>query len=245
MEQALLRQVAGLRIVTQNAGDLRERPVVLRSVLHHVTRDKANAAAIDTIGSYILFYVKNVHQCAYYYAHRCNDGMLGITRKLLIRQDNLYHLIHSLTAIGARDHQLFDKLLWRLVTSPICVGCWRLMVRKIAVLFGLNRGVQPFYAACCFNELSRGFVLCLLNASFKTAVSQHHNSNFYAKIDDHDVHRADTGQILAQWWRVMASRVALDLPSWAMCLALYRLICMAIKMASKVGAFVRCCHFFV
>ncbi len=117
------------------------------------------------------------------------------------------------------------------------------MARKIAVLFGLNRGVQLFYAARCLEELSRGSVLRLLNASFKTAVSQHHNSIFYAKIDDHDVRRGDMGQILAQWWFMLASRVALDLPSWVMCLALYRLIRIAIKMASKVGAFV-CCHCF-
>jgi hypothetical protein len=83
-----------------------------------------------------------------------------------------------------------------------------------------------------------------LNASFKTAVSQCHNSIFYAKINDHDVRLGDAGQILAQWQRMLASRVALDLPPWAMCLALYRLIRMAIKMASKVGAFVRCCRFF-
>ncbi len=118
------------------------------------------------------------------------------------------------------------------------------MARKIAELFNLNRGVRPFYAACCLDVLSRGVFLCLLNASFKTAVSQRHNSFFYAEIDDHDVHRGDTGQILAQWRRLMASRVALDLLLWAMRLALYRLICMAIEMASKVGAFDHCRRFF-
>ena len=115
-----------------------------------------------------------------------------------------------------------------------------MIARKIAELFGLNRGVRPFYAACCFDVLSRGSVSCLLNASFKTAVSQRHNSIFYAEIDDHDVRRGDTGQILAQWRRLMASRVALDLLLWAMRSALYRLIRMAIEMASEVGAFV--CH---
>ena len=35
----------------------------------------------------------------------------------------------------------------------------------------------------------------------------------------------------------MAPRVALDPPYWAMCLASYRLIRMAIEMAGKVGAF--------
>jgi hypothetical protein len=114
------------------------------------------------------------------------------------------------------------------------------MARKLAELYGLNRGTRPFYAACCFDVLSRGSVSCLLKASFKTAVSQRHNSIFYAEIDDHDVRRGDMGQILAQWRHMLASRLALDLPSWAMCLALYRLIRMAIKMASEGGAFVRC-----
>ncbi len=67
---------------------------------------------------------------------------------------------------------------------------------------------------------------------------------FYAKIDDHDVRRGDTGQILAQWRRLMASRVALDLLLWVMHSALYRLIRMAIEMASKVGAFVCWRRFF-
>ena len=112
------------------------------------------------------------------------------------------------------------------------------MAKNIAELFILNRGVRSFYAACCFNELSRGSVLCLLNASFKTAVSQRHNSIFYAEIDDHDVRRGDTGQILAQWRHMVASRVALDLPYWAMRSASYRLIRMAIKTTSEGGAFV-------
>ena len=98
------------------------------------------------------------------------------------------------------------------------------MARKIAELFVLNRGVRPFYAACCFDELSRGSFSCLLNASFKTAVSHRHNSIFWAKIDDHGIHRGDTGQILIQWHHMVASTVDLDLPYWAMCTALYRLI---------------------
>jgi hypothetical protein len=55
------------------------------------------------------------------------------------------------------------------------------MARKIAVLFALNCGIRPYYAACCFDELSRGSVSCLLNASFKTAVSQRHNLIFEPK----------------------------------------------------------------
>ncbi len=118
------------------------------------------------------------------------------------------------------------------------------MARKLSVVFGFNSGVRTFYEARCSGVLSRGSVSCLLNASFKTAVSQRHNSIFYAEINDHDIRRGDMGQILAQWRRLMASRVALDLLLWAMRSALYRLICMAIEMASEVGAFVCCCRFF-
>ncbi len=53
--------------------------------------------------------------------------------------------------------------------------------------------------------------------------------DFYAKIDDHGV--------LAQWQSPVASRVALDLPYWAMRLAPYHLIRMAIEMASEAGPF--------
>ena len=93
------------------------------------------------------------------------------------------------------------------------------------MLFGFNCGVQPFYAACCFDELSRGSVLCLLNTSFGTAISQCHNSISYSKIDDHGVRRG-----------AMASKVALDLTYWVMRSAPYHLIHMAIGMARKAGA---------
>jgi hypothetical protein len=67
------------------------------------------------------------------------------------------------------------------------------MARKIAELFSFNRGIQLFYAACRFGELSREFVLCRLNNSFETAISQRHNSICYAKIDDHGIRRGNTG----------------------------------------------------
>jgi hypothetical protein len=68
-------------------------------------------------------------------------------------------------------------------------------------------------------------------------ISQHHNLIFYAKIDDHGIRRDNTGRILTRLRRPVASRVALDLPYWAMRSESYRLIHMAIEMASKVGAF--------
>jgi hypothetical protein len=45
------------------------------------------------------------------------------------------------------------------------------------------------------------------------------------------------GQILAQWWRPVTSKVALDMLHWAMRSASHRRIVMAIEMARKVGAF--------
>ena len=115
-----------------------------------------------------------------------------------------------------------------------------MIARKLAELFSFLAVIRDLNEARRIDDVSRGSVSCLLNASFKTAVSQRHNSIFYAEIDDHDIRWGDTGQILAQWWRLMASRVDLDLLLWAMCSALYRLIRMAIEMASEVGAFVRC-----
>ncbi len=112
-----------------------------------------------------------------------------------------------------------------------------MIARKLAVLFVFHFGIQPFYAVCHFDELSRGSVLCLFNTSFEKRFPQRHNSIFHAKIDDHGVRRGNTGRILAQWRHPVASRVALDLPYWAMRSALYRLIRMAIEMARKAGPF--------
>ncbi len=111
-----------------------------------------------------------------------------------------------------------------------------MIARKLALLFGFNRGIRPFYAACCFDDVSRGSVSCLLNASFEMRYPQRHNSIFYAEIDDHGVRWGDTGRILARWQRSVASRVALDLPYWAMRSALYRLTHMAFEMAREAGA---------
>jgi len=60
---------------------------------------------------------------------------------------------------------------------------------------------------------------------------------FYAEIDDQGIRRGNTGQILARWRRPVASRVALDLPYWAMRSAPNRLIGMAIEMAREAGPF--------
>ncbi len=153
-------------------------------------------------------------------------------------------VVYILTAMDAHERPLNNKLHWWLVTSQMFVRYWRLMTRKIAVLFCFNRGIRPFYAACCFGELSRWSVLCLLNVSSETAISQRHNLIFYAKMDDHGVHRDNTGRILAWLQHPVASKVALDLLYWVMRSASYRLIRMAIEMASIVGAFVCCRRFF-
>jgi hypothetical protein len=122
----------------------------------------------------------------------------------------------------------------------IFVQCQHLKARKIAGLFSFNHGVGPFYVACCFDEMNRAFVLCLLNTSFKTAISKCYNLIFLAETNDHGIRLGNTRRILAQWWHMMTSRVALVLPYWAMRLALYRLISMAVEMTSKGG--VLFCH---
>jgi hypothetical protein len=83
-------------------------------------------------------------------------------------------MFNSLTAIGGHDRPLIYELRAHVVSLRIFVRYQCLVARKIAELFGLNHGVRPFYAACCFDELSRGSFSCLLNASFKTVVSQCH-----------------------------------------------------------------------
>jgi hypothetical protein len=60
---------------------------------------------------------------------------------------------------------------------------------------------------------------------------------FYAKINDHGVRRGNTGQILTLWQRPVTSRVALDLPCWAMHTVSHRHIAMTIKMTSEGGVF--------
>ena len=116
------------------------------------------------------------------------------------------------------------------------VCCYRLIARKLAVIFGFNCGTQPFYTACFFDELSIGSVSCLFNASFKKSISQRHKSFFYAKFDDHDVRRGDSGQIIARWRRPVAFKIALDLPYQAMRSAPYRQFRMATEKARKSGA---------
>ena len=89
--------------------------------------------------------------------------------------------------------------------------------------------LQYFIASCCFDELSRESFSCLLIASFRSCNITRHNI-FYAKINDQSVCRGNRGQLLAQWRRGIASRVALVLLRHrSMCSALHQRIVMAIK----------------
>ena len=101
-----------------------------------------------------------------------------------------------------------------------------MIARKLAVLFGFNHGVRPFYAACLFDELSRWSVSCRLN---RKAISQRHNLIFRPK----SMTMAFAGAIRGEYspdggvqWHLGAMR-----------LAPYRLIRMAIEMASESAAF--------
>jgi hypothetical protein len=49
--------------------------------------------------------------------------------------------------------------------------------------------------------------------------------------------------ILARWWHLVASNKALNLLHRGMCTVTYRLVAMAIKTATFLGAFVDCCLF--
>ena len=113
-----------------------------------------------------------------------------------------------------------------------------MIARKLAMLLGFDRGVQPFYAACRFDGLSRGFVSCLLNASFEKRFHNATTTQFFRpKIDDHGVRQGDTGQIIAQWRRPVASKVSLDMLHWAIRSALHRRIVMAIEIIVNFSAF--------
>ena len=126
----------------------------------------------------------------------------------------------------------------------IFVRCERLIARKLAVLLGFNRGVRPFHAACHFDELSRGFVLCLFTLASETILQRHHNAFFYTEIDDHGVHQGNTGRIIARWRRPVAYKVALNMLSRAMRSSPHWRIVVVVKMANDGNTFVRCCRLF-
>jgi hypothetical protein len=56
-------------------------------------------------------------------------------------------------------------------------------------------------------------------------------------------HWGNTEQVVAQCRRPVASRVALDMPHWAMLSVLLRRTTVAIEMAGRQGAFVHHCQF--
>jgi hypothetical protein len=111
--------------------------------------------------------------------------------------------------------------------------------------FGFNCGAQPVYVTCVapmswVEGPFRAFWMLASKSDFTTP-----QLILYANIDDHGVRWGNTGWIITQWQRPVASRVALDLPHWAMRSEPYRLIHMAIEMASKAAAFFYCWLFVV
>jgi hypothetical protein len=54
--------------------------------------------------------------------------------------------------------------------------------------------------------------------------------------------RGNTEQVVVQWWHPVASKVALDMPHWAIPSVLPRGTTVAIEMANDRGAFVRHCR---
>jgi hypothetical protein len=114
---------------------------------------------------------------------------------------------------------------------PCPIGCTFWQVSSLALIVAFHLSTKLVASMSWVEGLFCAFLALASKSDFTT------HSIFYAKINDHGIRRGKTGQILTQWWRPMASRVALDLPYWAMCSALYHLIRMAIGMASKVGAY--------
>ena len=126
----------------------------------------------------------------------------------------------------------------------IFVQCSRLIARKIAELFGLNRGIRPVYTAYPFNELGRGSVSCLSNASFG---KRFHNATTHL-FTPKSMTMASAGAIRGAYLpyggiQSVASRVALDLPYWVMQAVPHWNINMSIEMTSKGGVFFCHSHF--
>jgi hypothetical protein len=64
------------------------------------------------------------------------------------------------------------------------------------VLFGFNPGVQPFYAACHFDELSKGYVLPLFTTSFEKRFHNATTQFFMPKL----MTMAAAGAIQGEYW---------------------------------------------
>jgi len=67
---------------------------------------------------------------------------------------------------------------------------------------------------------------------------------FYTEIDDHGVRQDNTGQVIVQWRRSVASKIALDMLCWKLRSAPRRRIGMAVKMNHVGGTFVHCRRLF-
>ncbi len=78
----------------------------------------------------------------------------------------VFGINNSITAIDICERQLFFELRARVVSLRIFVRYQRLMARKIAIYFSFLAVNHHFDEARCFDELSRGSVLCLFCASF-------------------------------------------------------------------------------
>ena len=93
--------------------------------------------------------------------------------------------------------------------------CQYLIARKIDELFGFNHGNWPFYAACFFSELNSGSVSHHLNASFGKQFHDTTTRLFTQKLMSLASTRAIQAEYLPNGGIRWLSRVALDLPYWA------------------------------
>ncbi len=150
---------------------------------------------------------------------------------------------HMKFAIGTlMFHNMCMKCDWKYVANDVkCNNSGGLL----GMLFLPNRGVSPFYAASCFNELSRGFVLCLFVTRFGRAALIATTSFLCAKIDDPRGRRGDRVPTLAGWRRPVASNLAQDVLHQAICTVLCWRITMAIKMTRERRVFFHHCWFVV
>jgi hypothetical protein len=117
--------------------------------------------------------------------------------------------------------------------------------RPLSPTFAISCRDSLFPTVNCLCRSHRWLVVAFSPAHPAAYQLKHQAENVFMFSDDHGVRWGDTGRIIAQWRRPMASRVALDLPYLAMRLAPYHLIRMAIEMASKAAAFFSVVDYFI
>ena len=101
---------------------------------------------------------------------------------------------------------------------PCPIGCTFWQVSSLALIMAFHLSTKLVASMSWVEGPFCTFLALASKSDFTTP-----QLNFLRQNRYHGIRQGNTGQILARWWRPVASRVALDLPYWAMCSALYHL----------------------